>query len=50
MTIAVINNNFAAQAGLILKNGLLKEDKESAYMNVIVAREDNKNSEKVKIS
>ena len=49
VTIAVINNNFAAQAGLDPeKNGLLKEDKESAYMNVIVAREDNKNSEKVK--
>jgi D-methionine transport system substrate-binding protein len=30
------------------KNGLLKEDKESAYMNVIVAREDNKDSQKVK--
>ena len=49
VTIAVINNNFAAQAGLDPdKNGLLKEDKESAYMNVIVAREDNKDSEKVK--
>ncbi|AQX06314.1 DL-methionine transporter substrate-binding subunit [Elizabethkingia meningoseptica] len=49
VTLAVINNNFAAQAGLDPdKNGLLKEDKESAYMNVIVAREDNKDSEKIK--
>lgn len=47
--IAVINNNFAAQAGLDPeKYGLLKEDKESPYVNVIVSREDNKNEEKVK--
>jgi D-methionine transport system substrate-binding protein len=49
VTIAVINNNFAAQAGLDPDQyGILKEDKESPYVNVIVAREDNKNSEKVK--
>lgn len=49
VVIAIINNNFAAQAGLDAdKNGILKEDKDSPYMNVIVAREDNKNSEKVK--
>lgn len=47
--IAVINNNFAAQAGLNPDQyGILKEDKNSPYVNVIVAREDNKNLEKVK--
>lgn len=49
VTIAIINNNFAAQAGLNAEElGILKEDKQSPYVNVIVAREDNKNSEKVK--
>lgn len=49
VVMAIINNNFAAQAGLDAdKNGILKEDKDSPYMNVIVAREDNKNTEKVK--
>lgn len=48
VTIAVINNNFAAQAGLdVDKFGILKEDKNSPYANVIVAREDNKNSDKI---
>ncbi|HYK77009.1 MAG TPA: methionine ABC transporter substrate-binding lipoprotein MetQ [Daejeonella sp.] len=47
--IAVINNNFAAQAGLDAeKFGILKEDKESPYVNVIVTREDSKDLEKVK--
>lgn len=47
--VAIINNNFAAQAGLDAeKYGILKEDKNSPYVNVIVAREDNKNEEKVK--
>jgi D-methionine transport system substrate-binding protein len=49
VTIAVINSNFAAQAGLIADElGILKEDKESPYVNVIVARKDNKDLEKVK--
>lgn len=49
VTIAVINNNFAAQAGLDAeKYGILKEDKDSPYVNVIVAREDNKDTEKVR--
>ncbi len=49
MVIAIINNNFAAQAGLDAKEfGLFKEDKNSPYMNVVVSREDNKNDEKVK--
>ncbi|WP_126974354.1 methionine ABC transporter substrate-binding lipoprotein MetQ [Gynurincola endophyticus] len=49
VTIAIINNNFAAQAGLNPdESGIMKEDKESPYVNVIVAREDNKEAEKVK--
>jgi len=49
VTIAIINNNFAAQAGLDPdKEGILKEDKNSPYVNVIVTREDKKNDEKVK--
>ncbi len=49
VVIAIINNNFAAQAGLDAdKNGIFKEDKDSPYMNVVVSREDNKNTDKVK--
>ncbi|MBB4804847.1 D-methionine transport system substrate-binding protein [Chryseobacterium defluvii] len=45
--VAVINNNFAAQAGLdTAQYGILKEDKDSPYVNVVVSREDNKNTEK----
>lgn len=47
--VAVINNNFAAQAGLNADEfGILKEEKESPYVNVIAARLDNKDQEKVK--
>lgn len=48
VTIAIINNTFAAQAGLLLKDGLFAEDKDSPYVNLIVSREDNKNADKVK--
>ena len=49
VTIAIINSNFAAQAGLDPdKYGILTEDKDSPYVNVIVSREDNKEEEKVK--
>jgi D-methionine transport system substrate-binding protein len=48
VTIAVINNTFATQAGLMLKDGLFVEDKNSPYVNLIVSRENNKNEEKVK--
>ncbi len=49
VTLAIINNNFAGKAGLIsTRDGLLIEDKDSPYVNLIVAREDNKNAEKVK--
>jgi D-methionine transport system substrate-binding protein len=43
VSVAIINNNFAAQAGLDSeKYGILKEDKNSPYVNVIVSRKDNK--------
>lgn len=49
VTLAIINNNFAAKVGLLAtRDGLLVEDKKSPYVNLIVAREDNKNEEKVK--
>ena len=49
ITIAVINNNFAGQAGLdAKKNGIFIEDKDSPYVNLIVSRVDNQNDEKIK--
>lgn len=49
VTLAIINNNFAGKAGLIsTRDGLLIEDKHSPYVNLIVAREDNKDEQKVK--
>ena len=49
VVLAIINNNFAAQAGLDPeKEGLFTEDKDSPYANLIVSREDNKNDEKIK--
>jgi D-methionine transport system substrate-binding protein len=49
VVIAIINNNFASQAGLDPeKYGLLKEDKESPYVNIIATREDNKNDQEIK--
>lgn len=48
VTLSVINNNFAGQAGLLLKDGVFAEDKESPYVNLIVSREDNKGEDKVK--
>ncbi|WP_342332433.1 methionine ABC transporter substrate-binding lipoprotein MetQ [Pedobacter sp. FW305-3-2-15-E-R2A2] len=48
VTIAIINNTFAAPVGLSPeKDGLFVEDKDSPYVNAIVAREDNKTAEKV---
>jgi D-methionine transport system substrate-binding protein len=46
--LAVINNNFAAKAGLFLRDGVITEDKDSPYVNLIVAREDNHEDERVK--
>jgi len=49
VTIAIINNNFAAQAGLDPEqDGVFTEGKDSPYVNVIATREDNKDNEKVK--
>ncbi|WP_392565787.1 methionine ABC transporter substrate-binding lipoprotein MetQ [Utexia brackfieldae] len=48
ITLAVINNAFAGKANLTPnKDGIFVEDKESPYVNIIVSREDNKNSENV---
>lgn len=49
VTIAIINNTFASQAGLVpARDALFVEDKDSPYVNLVVSREDNKNEEKVK--
>lgn len=49
VTIAIINNTFATPIGLIAtRDGLFVEDKESPYVNLVVAREDNKDEEKIK--
>ncbi|MFV0576324.1 MAG: methionine ABC transporter substrate-binding lipoprotein MetQ [Vibrio sp.] len=48
VAIAVINNTFAAQNGLTAEeNGVFVESKDSPYVNLIVAREDNAKSENV---
>lgn len=48
VTIAVINNNFAASHNLIAKDdGIFVENEKSPYVNIIVSREDNKEDEKV---
>lgn len=47
--LAIINNTYAGQAGLTLeKDGIIVEDKQSPYVNLIVSREDNKNDELLK--
>jgi len=49
VSIAIINNTFAAPIGLVsTRDGLFIEDSKSPYVNAIVAREDNKNEDKVK--
>ena len=48
VSLSVINNNFAGQAGLLLKDGVFAEIKDSPYVNLIVTREENKDEEKVK--
>lgn len=48
VTIAIINNTFASQAGLVpSRDALFVEDKDSPYVNLVVTREDNKTEEKV---
>lgn len=49
IALAVINTTYASQIGLTpAKDGLFVEDKDSPYVNIIVAREDNKDAENVK--
>jgi len=49
IALAVINTTYASQIGLTpAKDGIFVEDKESPYVNLIVAREDNKDAENVK--
>lgn len=49
VTIAIINNTFAGPAGLVAKrDGLFIEDEKSPYVNIIVARDDNKDQDNVK--
>ncbi|MDF7670949.1 MetQ/NlpA family ABC transporter substrate-binding protein [Orbaceae bacterium ESL0721] len=46
--LAIINNAFSGQVGLTSsKDGIFVEDKDSPYVNIIVAREDNKDDENV---
>lgn len=46
--IAFINNTFAAPAGLVAKeNGLLVEDKDSPYVNIIAVRQGDENRKEV---
>lgn len=48
VTIAIINNTFSSQAGLVpSRDALFVEDKDSPYVNLVVSREDNKNDPKV---
>ena len=47
--LAIINTTYASQIGLTPpKDGLFVEDKASPYVNLIVARDNNKDEEKVK--
>ncbi|MEG2041714.1 MAG: MetQ/NlpA family lipoprotein [Hafnia sp.] len=49
LPLAVINTTYASQIGLTpAKDGIFVEDKDSPYVNLIVAREDNKDAENVK--
>jgi D-methionine transport system substrate-binding protein len=46
--LAVINTNYALEAKLVpTKDALFIEDKDSPYVNILVAREDNKNSDAI---
>ncbi|VTR61603.1 D-methionine-binding lipoprotein metQ precursor [Serratia fonticola] len=49
IALAIINTTYASQIGLTpAKDGLFVEDKDSPYVNIMVAREDNKDAENVK--
>lgn len=45
--LAVVNNTYAGQVGLSANDGVFVEDKESPYVNIIVARKDNAESSAV---
>lgn len=45
--LAVVNNTYAGQVGLTAKDGVFVEEKDSPYVNIIVARADNKDSKAV---
>jgi D-methionine transport system substrate-binding protein len=46
--LAVVNNTYAGQVGLnASENGVFVEDKDSPYVNIIVARKDNADSEAI---
>lgn len=45
--LAVVNNNYAGQVGLTAKDGVFVESKDSPYVNIIVARSDNKDSKAI---
>ena len=49
VSIAIINNTFASAAGLVARrDGLFVENEKSPYVNIIVAREENKDQENLK--
>lgn len=49
ITFAIINTTYASQIGMTpAKDGLFVEDKDSPYVNMMVAREDNQDAENVK--
>ncbi|AGH38749.1 Outer membrane lipoprotein 1 [Bibersteinia trehalosi USDA-ARS-USMARC-188] len=45
--LAVVNNTYAGQVGLSANDGVFVEDKDSPYVNIIVARDNNKDSKAV---
>jgi D-methionine transport system substrate-binding protein len=48
VTIAIINNTFSSQAGLVpSRDALFVEDKDSPYVNLVVSREDNKKDPRI---
>src|SRR5690606_4146694 len=48
VTVAIINNNFAASNNLTAKrDGIFMEDGQSPYVNIIVCRRDNQEDSKI---
>ncbi len=47
VALAVVNNTYAGQVGLSANDGIFVESKDSPYVNIIVARTDNKDSKAV---